>query len=1072
MNKSNTKKTTKSVRETQQKDKEARDLLKDLDSLVTLKHEKKLRWIWELVQNAVDCSEGNKVNISINLSFDRITFTHDGAVFKLEDLVALVTKGSTKSSEGLEGKKGKFGTGFVSTHVLNKLVTISGFLTNETGIRKFSLDIDRSMDSLDVLTSTLDSTFEKIDEINEKPSEQHEYVFTTFEYKLESGKMSVAKGGLEELERDLPFTLLVNKDQLHSVKITDENGTIKSFIIEEPVEVCSGLDFLKIVTDTNQPSGLLFSKSDLLTIAFPAVETENGYSLIRISNQARIFRNFPLIGTENFHSPCFLHSELFQPSEQRDGIRTLKDDELKSDKFADDNRRVLCQYPTLFNNTFTKFVDKAVDNFYLLAESGIPENSQNYLATDWFISTVQKPIRDFLLQHKLVSTVDGSKVKIAEARFLKEFEIDKELYEIVSELYPSNIPNKGSYDAWKIIIDQNPETWPNGIFIDLDCIVEDVKSKGTLDNLKLLNDSSIEWLNKLIKYLLKNNRVDLIEKYSIYPNQAKMFKKRADLRIDPGFKEEFKDISKKIYRDLQDVFVLTDLKYQEEIKVFEIGDYFNGLNDFLGKFEVSKATEEQYLAIFKLCCHFKNNLSPNRNEWFEIEHSLVPDYAKSKIIATELNDYNFDSVDKWTLKYISWLVQNSITLKHFSEVYFATNIELAYDWLNRFINYACMNEANREIALKYSIIPTQDGNFRRYENNNLFRENNPIDFEDLFKDLAKEFTKRDPKSYLVDTRIKNEQLAEEDAYYLTGQIDKIFNESNIEYEVEEGKKFSMLFHKVNEWYSREEDLDKKGQVKQEDNKQKKYERLFPIFKGKRADLSVRAFGKDVSKIIAEKGITEMKALSTLKLPSEVLSQLENAAYIAGGHQVLLDKANEIFELAEAIRWRQQVGAAAENAFVEAMGEIETKFDLENPDIGKDFTIKSKETGKEFYIEIKSTVIGAETVKMSALQGETASQEKERYALCVITRPAGSIIDKEYFLQNAKFVINIGDLIGDKLTEMKSGLGNLTQYENGEVNVTMDNKTYAVYVSKKIWENGNDFSSFIERIKDNFRKASI
>ena len=103
-------KTVNSVRETERKEAEARDLLKDLDALISLKREKKLRWIWELVQNAVDCSEGKKVNININLSPDKVTVSHDGVPFELEHLVALVTKTSTKSTEGLEGKKGKFGT--------------------------------------------------------------------------------------------------------------------------------------------------------------------------------------------------------------------------------------------------------------------------------------------------------------------------------------------------------------------------------------------------------------------------------------------------------------------------------------------------------------------------------------------------------------------------------------------------------------------------------------------------------------------------------------------------------------------------------------------------------------------------------------------------------------------------------------------------------------------------------------------------------------------------------------------------------------------------------------------------
>ena len=55
--------------------------------------------------------------------------------------------------------------------------------------------------------------------------------------------------------------------------------------------------------------------------------------------------------------------------------------------------------------------------------------------------------------------------------------------------------------------------------------------------------------------------------------------------------------------------------------------------------------------------------------------------------------------------------------------------------------------------------------------------------------------------------------------------------------------------------------------------------------------------------------------------------------------------------------------------------------------------------------------------MSSLQGQTAKDEKHRYALCVITRPSGTLIDKEYFLQHVKFVPTIGELLGDKLSNI-------------------------------------------------------
>ena len=324
------KKTVNSILDSQRKDGEARSILQDLEKLISLKGERKLRWVWELIQNAKDCATGGrKVNVNFILTKDKVVFEHDGEPFQIEHLIALARKTSTKSIEGVDGNTGKFGTGFVTTHVLNRKVIVSGLLQNEDGCRQFRLLIDRSSDTLPGITQSLQSIYERIDEINsEPPIAQIEGIKTAYEYDLEEYRFSVAKEGLKELERNLPFTLLINNEQIQSVSITDENGITVSFSIDSPRTVFGEISFFKITkTGSNHSpteAGLLFAQTDKLIIAFPTYATGATYSLIPIKEQARIFRNFPLIGTETFHLPCIIHSHLFQPTEPRDGIRTLK----------------------------------------------------------------------------------------------------------------------------------------------------------------------------------------------------------------------------------------------------------------------------------------------------------------------------------------------------------------------------------------------------------------------------------------------------------------------------------------------------------------------------------------------------------------------------------------------------------------------------------------------------------------------------------------------------------------------------------------------------------------------------
>lgn len=1056
------KKTVSSVLDSQRKDGEARSLLQDLEKLISLKGERKLRWVWELIQNAKDCSvNGKKVNINFTLTKDKVIFEHDGEPFQIEHLIALARKTSTKSIEGLDGNTGKFGTGFVTTHVLNRQVTVSGLLQNEDGCRPFSLLIDRSFDSLPELMKSLETAYEQIDGINARPATLDvDGIKTAYEYALEDYKFSIAKDGLKELEKNLPFTLLINHEQLQSVTITDENNNKVSFSIDTPITAFADISFSKITkTGSNHKpvsTGLLFARNNSLTIAFPSTITNDIYTLTKITEQARIFRDFPLIGTEKFHVPCFIHSNLFQPTEPRDGIRTLKDIEDRPDKHADENRTALKLYVELFKETFSQLSTNNVNNLHLLAESGIPEDYQNYTARDWFIKDIQKSLRDFFLEHELVKTVDGKTIKIQDAKFIKtfDFENEAELYTIISELFPSKIPDKDSYKDWKNIIEQDEEFWIDGIYIGIENVVQEVQAKKDIDSLIILNIKPIDWLNKLIAYLQKAGKVELTEQYAIYPSQSKQFKKRLELKLDPGFDEKLKNISKNIFRNLYDEMILDDITNQDGIQKFDTTEFFSSINNYIGILDCNKATEEQTNSIFELGCYFKTASAPKRTEWFQLTNILLPTLSPSKASANIIEEFNFEPTDKWTLKFVCLLVEKSKDFKTFSTTYFQDNADTTYDWLNRFLAFACRSDESKDTAFKYAIVLTQDGNFKKYDGSNLFREKNSDDFETLFKDLIKDYLgKGDPRGYLIDTKISNDYLQEKGADLLTEQLDKLFSESKTENEIEEGERLNAFFHKLNDWYGKEEE-----------KKEPKAKSLFPIFSEKRPKLSVRAYGKEMSKIVIEKGIDELKALSKLKLKSSELTQLQQAATLAGGTHVLLSIAQEIHEEAERIRWRKEVGNAAEKAFVEAMQDIDTKFDIENPDVGKDFTIISKTTKKEFYIEIKSTVIGEETVKMSSLQGLTANQEKHRYSLSVITRPSGILIDKDYFIQNVKFVSNIGELIGDKITTIQDDLKNLSEHEKGDVNVSMDNKTYSVYIGKKIWENGIGFTDFVEFLK--------
>ena len=106
------------------------------------------RWIWELCQNAKDvCNSTKKVKINIKLCLEekKLYFEHNGRPFSMSNIVSLINQSSSKDrSDCTEKQSGKFGTGFITTHLLSEIVNISGILKNDNEYYKFNIPLDRS----------------------------------------------------------------------------------------------------------------------------------------------------------------------------------------------------------------------------------------------------------------------------------------------------------------------------------------------------------------------------------------------------------------------------------------------------------------------------------------------------------------------------------------------------------------------------------------------------------------------------------------------------------------------------------------------------------------------------------------------------------------------------------------------------------------------------------------------------------------------------------------------------------------------------------------------------------------
>ena len=93
------------------------------------------RWPWELMQNAKDSISGtnrDSVEVILEISENSVIFQHDGCPFNGKTYLALLYKYSEGKANNTEST-GRFGTGFLTTHSLSKVVQMEGPIIDEDG---------------------------------------------------------------------------------------------------------------------------------------------------------------------------------------------------------------------------------------------------------------------------------------------------------------------------------------------------------------------------------------------------------------------------------------------------------------------------------------------------------------------------------------------------------------------------------------------------------------------------------------------------------------------------------------------------------------------------------------------------------------------------------------------------------------------------------------------------------------------------------------------------------------------------------------------------------------------------
>jgi len=608
--------------------------LHDLDKTV---ENNQGRWGWELLQNAKDSiadESGRSVSIQIELNEGYVEFRHNGTHFTERDIRGLINQISSKEVEDGEHstKTGRFGTGFLTTHLLSKVIQIKGIVEAENNdFYQFKFPLDRQGTTTSQLIPKIENAWTEFHQSAQKIETDYDRnaFNTSFCYLLATDEQKeIAKIGINEFSKLIPFVLAFIP-KIGSVEIMD-NTMSENTIFNNNIELRDGLikPIEKIENSEKTHILILLAKDDRVSIATEVEETEKGYSVKSIKNIPKLFCDFPLIGTENFHFPVIINSFFFSPQTERDGIwlKSSTDDlEVK------ENQSLILSASELYKKLIDQVEGENFFDLYNLVETKIPSTNEKYFDETWYKESIQKPVREFIKQAAVVETESG-KIKFDDVRFpdqvLKKDDREK-IWQFSSDLKVNKLPIKQHIHKWAELI------WGDCKKVDIEDLVTDLKGQSKVSalvsTLNVDEQHAFTWLNECIEFINTNGGEVVFNKNALIPNQKGEFKILSELSLDGIDDETLKEIACLVgYNSYKDL-IHKNIFFESCNSVIRIQDIANQITTLINN--ENSSAEDRKLAIIKLTEWFEDHGEKgklNFSELFRNKEKLFVDTIEDK----------------------------------------------------------------------------------------------------------------------------------------------------------------------------------------------------------------------------------------------------------------------------------------------------------------------------------------------------------------------------------------------------------------------------------------------------------
>ena len=549
----------------------AQGVFKHLNDLNSNREGMQTRWIWELLQNARDASNGaNSLTAFIEYCESKIVFLHNGRGFKEREIGHLIFYGSTKVED--DDAMGKFGSGFLTTHLLSPVIDVSGQLKDG---KWFEFRLERTPDSVEALRRSMDRAWADFKPSSSPLTEQMPEGFTTrFLYPIGSDARDAVDKGIATLKQYAPFAVVFNQE-FSSINIKSSGKTRDFKVIKRTSLNKDGLQQVTVAESKNEKRTkrkYLLAQGEKASIAVPMESKYDDSICLPLGNIPRLFLGFPLIGTEDFSFPAVINSLSFTPTEKRDGVYLWQNID---DKANIENQAVINEACELLIRLFQFVASSGWNNAHLFAN--VPATrQQDWLNSDKLRETLQEQFIEKIRQTPAVINEAGASIKPVEATLpLAEMDTGVEALwglldgiEEIRDTLPRQNEASGwwrAVESWAVIYKDEPISFKETM--DGPKLAEYIDEKtdkngeyGTIEDLQGLlreNIDAVEWLDQLHAFFDQNELCEAVREYHIVLAQDGVLDELSNLHRDQGIAEELKDIAElldwKIRRNLRDI---------------------------------------------------------------------------------------------------------------------------------------------------------------------------------------------------------------------------------------------------------------------------------------------------------------------------------------------------------------------------------------------------------------------------------------------------------------------------------------------------------------------------------------